>query len=377
MSQVSDNGDSEQLKNQLALLNERYNRLVESINEEVSVMTPQGVITYISPVIERLTGWTDAELLGSHFRSCIHPEDLPLAIEHLQRLSNGQRLPPIKLRLLQRSGEYRPVEVFSQFEIENGKITGIWNLARDLTKDQQLARQSEELTQEKRRVQSLTDLIRAASLRAASPLTIMHLTTYLLSKRATDPASLSRIELIEHHVQHLTLLIERVLAMAELDADRVHFSFAPVELNRLAHYINTSMTPLAEERKIILALELTADLPPVRADELQLYRAIQEVVSNAIQYTPESGSVTVKTFSRDAYGVIEVHDTGVGIAPELIPHLFEQFYHVRLPTSIPDNLGLGLPIAKKIIDKHGGTIDVVSNTENGSTFTIAIPLNRS
>ena len=134
------------------------------------------------------------------------------------------------------------------------------------------------------------------------------------------------------------------------------------------------MYPLAEAKKITLMFKPADDLPPVRADELQLYRAIEEVVENALEYTPENGTVTVSTFRKKTYGVIEVQDTGIGIAADFMPHLFEKFYHFNLLTTAPEKLGLGLPIAKKIVDQHDGTISVESVSGNGSTFTIAIPL---
>ncbi len=134
------------------------------------------------------------------------------------------------------------------------------------------------------------------------------------------------------------------------------------------------MYPLAESKKITLTFKSTDDLPPVRADDLQLYRAIIEVVKNALEYTPENGTVTVSTFRKGDYGVVEVQDTGIGIADDLMPHLFEKFYHFNLLASAPEKLGLGLPIAKKIVEQHNGTISVVSTLSKSSTFTIAIPL---
>jgi signal transduction histidine kinase len=307
-------------------------------------------------------------------RSLIHPADLSLVIERFQRLSNGERPPPETIRLLQSSGEYRPVEVSAQPEMEEGKVKDVWVLVRDVSKDEQLNKQREEIAQEKRQVQSLMDLIRAAAARARSPLSAIYLHTYLLSRRVAVPAALSSVEKIEGYVQQLTLLSERVLTMAELDSDRVHFSFGRVQLNGLVVNIVTSMQPLAEAKQIVFTIEPAQGLPPVRADEIQLSRAVREVVENALEYTPEYGSVTIRTFRKDSSGVIKVQDTGGGIAPEFMPHLFARFYHFNLPTSAPEKLGLGLPIAKKIIDKHGGTIEVVSAPNKGSTVTIAIPL---
>ncbi len=362
--------------NELERLKARYRRLVENISEGVSVVTPEGIITSVSPIFEQMLGWSTAELLGNHYQSLIHPADLPEAIDSFQRLSAGQHVPPAKIRLLQRSGEYRLVEVVAEAEVDDGQAKSIWTLTRDLTKDEQLKRRAEELSQERQRVQSLADLIRDATFRASSHLTTINLATYRLAKQVPNPAALTSTELIERNVQHLTQLISRVLTMAELDANRLHFSFTQVDLNRLATFAQISINTLADTLAVTLAVELTPQLPPVKADELQLYRAIQEVVTNAVQYMPESGKVTIKTFQRDGYGVLEVQDTGPGISPELMPHLFEPFHFFSLPGSGLEKLGLGLPIAKKIIDKHGGSIDITSTPGKGSTIAISIPLYR-
>lgn len=367
------NGDID-LKKQIERLEAHYRRLVDSISEGISVVTLDGVIASLSPAFESLTGWPTSQLIGSHVQALIHPADLPLAIERLQRLSNGEQLPPAKMRLLQSSGEYRSVEVVPQPSIEAGKVKEVWALVRDLSKDEQLARQQEQLSHEQRHVQSLHDLIRAAATRVRTPMTRVNLVANWLPRKISDPAVLSAAAAIELEVEHTIQLLERVLAMAELDANRVHFAFGPVPLNRTLHYIVGMMSSLAEAKKITLTLKPTDDLPPVRADELQLYRAIKEVVENALEYTPENGTVTVSTFRKETYGILEVQDTGIGIPADYMPHLFERFYHYNLPTSAPEKLGLGLPIAKKIVDQHDGTISVDSVPGKGSTFTIAIPL---
>lgn len=368
------NGDPADLRKQIEHLDAHYRRLVDSISEGVSLVTLDGVIASLSPAFESLTGWPTSQFIGSHVQALIHPADLPLTIERLQRLNNGEQLPPGKLRLLQSSGEYRPVEVVAQPEIEEGKVQNVWVLVRDLSKDEQLAKQQEELSQEQSRVRSLHDLIRAVVNRARSPLTVVNLTTYRLSRQSSEPVVLSAVESIELQVEHLVQLFERLLVMAELDANRVHFSFRPVQLTRILNYIGSTMYPLAEAKKITLTFRPADDLPPVRADELQLFRAVKEVVENALEYTPENGSVTVSTFRKETYGILIVQDTGTGIAADLMPHLFEKFYHFNPLTSAPQKLGLGLGIAKKIVEQHDGTISVESASGNGSTFTIAVPL---
>lgn len=368
------NGDPADLKKQIDRLDAHYRRLVASISEGVSVVTLDGVIASLSPAFETLLGWPTSHLIGKHIQSLIHPADLPLAIERWQRLSNGEQLPQEKLRLLQSSGEYRPVEVVSHPEIEEGQVQEVWVLVRDLFKDEQLTKQQEALSQEQSRVRSFLDLIHAATTRARSPLTMVNLAAYQLSRQISEPAILSAVESIELRVQHLAQLLERVLIMAELDANRVYFAFGPVQLNRLLDYIGVTMYRAAEAKKISLTFKPADNPPLVRADELQLYLAIKEVVENALEHTPENGTVTVSTFSNGTHGVLEVQDTGIGIDADLMPHLFERFYHFNLPAFGPEKLGLGLPIARKIVEQHDGTIGVVSTPNRGSTFTIAIPL---
>ena len=99
------NGDPADLKKQIELLDAHYRRLVDSISEGVSVVTLEGVIASLSPAFESLTGWTTSQLIGSHVQALIHPADLPLTIERLQRLNNGEQVPPAKLRLLQSTGD--------------------------------------------------------------------------------------------------------------------------------------------------------------------------------------------------------------------------------------------------------------------------------
>lgn len=370
----SNHDDTGDLKRQLERLDQNYRRLVESISEGVSVVSLDGVIMNLSPAFETLMGWPNDQLIGSQVFPLIHPADLPLVIERMQREQNGERLPPFKLRLLQRSGEYLPVEVITQPEIENNEITRTWALVRDLSKDEQLQSQQVEIAAESQRVKALLELIRAAYARAQSRLTVASLTTNLLSKQVTDPDALSSVDQIERQIQRLIRLTERVLKMAELDADRANFSFRPVSLNRLVNYVEVSLHTFAETKQIAFTVKSSDDFLMVRADEIYLYRAVQEVVENALEYTPENGSVTITTLRKDSYGIVEVLDTGIGIAPEIVPHLFERFYHLSILSSVPSKLGLGLPIAKKIIEKHNGTINVTSTPLKGTIVAIAIPL---
>jgi PAS domain S-box-containing protein len=350
-----------------------YPQLSERFNGTVSLQTIAGIIISVSPSFETLTGWSAVELLEHNCRFLIHPVDLPLAMEYIQQLHNGQQRASIRLRLLHKSGEYRPVEVISRTEVINAGVQYTWTFTRDLMGDEQPSCQYYPTTGERKHIQSVVGLIRVATFRAASPLSNIHLTTYSLAKQNTDPVVKTAVERIERYAQELSQLLDRVLMIAEFDTDWANFSGTSVKLNRLVQYVKANLTPVAEARKVALTVELADDSLLVRGNEFQLYRAIYELVTNAIQNTPEYGAVTVRVFQRDSDGIIEIRDTGVGIATELIPHLFEQYCHISQTSAVPGNMGLGLPFAKRITERFGGTISVVS-TSDGSTFTMTVPL---
>jgi PAS domain S-box-containing protein len=358
----------------MEILERNYQRLVESISEGITVVTLEGIITSLSPALESLLGWSSEDLAGTEMRSVIHPADLPQVLERFQRYRNGELQPPMKIRLLQSSGNYVPVEVSSQPEIVNGKVGNIWVLIKDLTKDEQMQKQRAALIQEKQRVQVLTNLILTATAKVRPSLESVGLITGTLSRQNTDLASLSSLEAIGQLVQNLTATTDRILTMAELDADRSQFSFGPVDLNRLVNYVQINERSLAELQKVTLITRFSQSVVLVRADQTYLYRALQEVLENALKYTPANGTVTLDTSADDACGFVTVQDSGPGIDSELMPHLFEKFYHFGFPPAVSGALGLGLCITKKIIDEHQGTIRIESEPNRGTTCTISIPL---
>lgn len=133
------------------------------------------------------------------------------------------------------------------------------------------------------------------------------------------------------------------------------------------------MSPLAQAHRIGLSLEVTGELV-VRADAPLLIRAVANLIENGIRYNHPGGSVTVAAYREDGEIVVRVMDTGIGIPPEDLPHIFERFYRVdRSRSRHRGGAGLGLSITARIAELHGGRIDVESTPGLGSTFTIRLP----
>jgi heavy metal sensor kinase len=143
-----------------------------------------------------------------------------------------------------------------------------------------------------------------------------------------------------------------------------------IDLSLLLADVADSLRPLAEDKN----LTLTCDLPPslvISGDTDQLIRLIVNLLDNAIKYT-EQGTITLSAHETEQYAIIEVADTGIGIPPEHLPHIFKRLYTVD-PARSAGGAGLGLSIARQIVQAHGGKIEVQSEAGNGTRFTVYLP----
>jgi two-component system, NtrC family, sensor histidine kinase HydH len=141
-----------------------------------------------------------------------------------------------------------------------------------------------------------------------------------------------------------------------------------IALAPLLRELVTFLGPEFAARGVALETDLARGADETRADGPQLKRALLNLALNALSATPKGGRVTIETRRREGTTRIAVRDTGSGIAPELRPHLFEPFVVGR-----PGGVGLGLPIASRIVEQHGGRIEVESTPGRGSVFTVVLP----
>jgi signal transduction histidine kinase len=145
-------------------------------------------------------------------------------------------------------------------------------------------------------------------------------------------------------------------------------------VNAIVEQVVTAHRPRAEAAQLDLRLDFDPDLPWVQAAPDQLSRVVTNLVANAINYT-QAGEVRVSTYRKEGRVCLDVRDTGIGIGPKDMPHLFERFYRGRQssPLDIPGT-GLGLAIVKEIVELHGGSVEVESRLGEGSTFRVWLPV---
>ena len=173
--------------------------------------------------------------------------------------------------------------------------------------------------------------------------------------------------------QKLTHLIDKLLMLAQAEAGEFRLKRVDVPLDPLLKNIVETLALIADEKGVTLNLQSDAGVA-VRGDREWLERAFLNLLDNAIKYTPSGGRVSVKTASDSAGVRIEIEDTGSGISPEALPHIFERFYRedpARGKTV--EGVGLGLSLVKWIVEAHTGTVEAASVPGKGARFTILLP----
>jgi heavy metal sensor kinase len=214
-----------------------------------------------------------------------------------------------------------------------------------------------------------------ASHELRTPLTALRAEGEVALNNAREPEQFRQsIGAILEEAQRLQDLVDSLLTLARAEADQQPLSRVPVDLAALTQKVVENLRILADEKHQQLAAELNGEVS-IAGDAPLLRHALLNIVHNAIRYTPPGGRIAVRCSQRDHEAIVEVTDTGEGIAPEHQAKVFERFYRVDKTRSRGEGgAGLGLAIAKLAIERHGGRIELQSALGKGSAFLIALPV---
>jgi two-component system phosphate regulon sensor histidine kinase PhoR len=221
------------------------------------------------------------------------------------------------------------------------------------------------------------DFVANVSHEFKTPLTaIQGFAETLLAGALEDPKNNKRfLEIIRDHAARLARLTDDLLKLARMDAGKLEVEFSPVSLTELIEGCAETTLLKASRKEIVLDIETPLGLPPVRGDARLLREVLQNLLDNAIQYTPSGGKIHVKATAGVREAVVTVADTGIGIPLADQERIFERFYRVDDARSREaGGTGLGLSIAKHIVEAHGGRLWVESAVGSGSRFSFTIPL---
>jgi signal transduction histidine kinase len=177
-------------------------------------------------------------------------------------------------------------------------------------------------------------------------------------------------------VDRLTNLINDVLDLNRMETGRIVLEKTDIPFKILVENIINENRPAAEQKQIQLAFNVTDEDCVLHIDGSKIERVVGELVSNAIKYTPENGTVDVCLSREDNTVSLSVKDTGIGMSPEECKKIWERFYRTSASQKFAKGSGLGLSIAKELVELHDGTIELISEQGKGTTFTLTLPLQK-
>ena len=347
----------------------QYRGQFEAIADAIHI-NADGVIIDVNPAFEQMFGYSRDEIIGRLVLDFI-PEDMHRLV--LQSRHTRSEV-PYESEGKHKDGTIFPLEIVPRNYTQDGRQLRVVTM-RDITRRKQSESEKLQLAIERERVEVLRIFLTDVSHDLRTPLTILKNNVYLIEKTADDSSAwVKRLGIIDAQIDHMEKLIENLLTMSRLDAAPTTFNFESQDLNLVINDVFDEQESLAMAKGQVLQLSLDTNLEPVLIDTVEFKRVIRHLIVNAVSYTPEGGTITIQTGQVDDDTVVKVSDTGTGISPEEIPHIFERFYRADKARQIDTGgMGLGLAITRQIVHAHGGTITVESSPGAGTIFTIRLP----
>jgi PAS domain S-box-containing protein len=351
----------------LAESEERYRNLFESGFVGI-VVHDNGIVVEANAGFLKALGYKLDEVRGKPLQYFF----LPVTVSRSRQIMDGTR---IEMMASRKDGTQFRIEIYRKNMIYGGRCVEVLAF-HDITEHKQAEEERVKLLAERERSHVLRQFISDASHDLRTPLATINTSLYLLRKTATDTTSVERhLDSIQAQAVHLNEVLESLLLMTRLDDPEAYFELTMIDLNAVAQSVMQACHEAARKKGHTLVISPEPNLPPVQGDMDEIRRALRLLIDNALAYTPDGGKIIIRTRKIHRVVVIEVEDNGLGISPEDLPHIFQRFYRGDKARGQAHSVGvgLGLPIAQKIIEAHGGTIDVETQIGKGSTFQIFLP----
>ncbi len=236
-----------------------------------------------------------------------------------------------------------------------------------------------DITQMRRLEEIRTGALSVVSHELRTPLTSLRMSAHLLLDDRLGDLSSSQVDLVSTVIEEgsrLQRIVDELLDIARLDAGRTRMALSSHDPEEMVQHAIAEWEGAYREKGVRLESHCAPDLPRMEVDSVRVAHVFSNLLSNALRYTPKAGTVRIDARSESGNLVVEVSDTGEGIAPDQISHVFERFY--RVPGQATDTgVGLGLSIVREIVQAHGGEIGVQSTLGAGTKFRITLPLDKS
>ncbi|MCU1234554.1 MAG: multi-sensor signal transduction histidine kinase [Candidatus Solibacter sp.] len=337
------------------------NFALRSIEDGLLIADSDGMITFANRSAGAILGAPSRGLVGQNLA---HRLNGAVDGETLARLiaERGHIEREITIRGLRQRQYTLRLAAVSADEKGEGPVLGIVGSLSDVTRQHELQ-------------QTKNDVISLVSHEMRTPLTAIQGMTELLAAYDVEPGRRREMNLaINDEVKRLASMITEYLNITRLESGATEMRLAPVRVETVLDRILILLGPVAGQRQIQLTRDISPDLPAVLADLDLISRAAENLVSNAIKYSPNGTTVTVAARADEEALFIEVSDQGYGVPESDLARIFEKFYRVpRVQDAGVPGTGLGLSLVREIAELHRGSVSVRSEVGRGSTFTLRIP----
>lgn len=390
---------------------ERYRSLTIATTQIVWITNPAGEVVEDIPSWRAFTGQSEEAMKGHGWNNAVHPEDRLNVMTHWQRALTAGSIYETEYRLYRHDGEYRHVVDRGVPVLEaDGTIREWVGTCTDITErkraEEALQKSHEELENHVReRTSELAHTNQALSKEIAerkrmelalrendrhkdeflamlahelrNPLApILHALHILKKHNFSDPTLTWGHTLIERQVNHTARLLDDLLDVARIIQGKIRLKMERCDLTGIITHAVEDCRPLIEARKHRLVLSVPNEPKWVEGDATRLEQIITNLLNNAAKYTNEGGKITLSAMRAGNYALVRIEDNGVGIAPDLLAHVFDLFTQAdRSLAHSQGGLGLGLTLVRQLVEKHDGTVTASSaGIGQGSSFTIQLPL---
>jgi PAS domain S-box-containing protein len=363
----------------------RYRRLFEAARDGILILDAATLkITDVNPFMHELLGYSREEFLGKELWEIGFFSDKEASQEAFKEVQAKGYLRYEDLPLQTIDGKLQDVEFVSNVYEEDSQQVIQCNI-RDITERKRAEDERQRLLESAQAARAEADIaneikdefLALLSHELRTPLTsILGWSQMLTDVNLEDEASKRALEIIVRNARAQRQLIDDLLDISRIITGKLRLEVRPVELAPIIEAVVDSVRPAADARNIHLQIAFDPRTSPISGDPDRLQQIIWNLLTNAIKFTPKGGRVQVWFERIESHVEITIKDTGQGIAPELLPHVFDRFRQSdSSSTRRQGGLGLGLSIVRQLVELHGGTVTAESpGTGEGTTFKVIFPL---
>ncbi|HEX4950473.1 MAG TPA: PAS domain S-box protein [Blastocatellia bacterium] len=382
-----DISERKQAEESLQRSEHRYRTLVDATSAVTWTCPPSGLHVELQPSWMAFTGQSAEEMLGAGWTKAVHPDDVATSAARWNDAVVEGKPFSNEHRILRHDQEWRWMSVYAApVRDASGQIVEWVGMNLDITERKEIELEREQILRREQQARQLAeesnrakdDWLAVVTHELRSPLHAILGHARLLNMRHAQlaPEFAEFTDLVRRNGERQNELINDLLDTARMATGKLQLEPGPVSLVDVIANALESVQSVAQARTISLVPEIDWSLDAIRGDAARLQQVVWNLLTNAVKFTPSGGKVSIALRGKPGQVELIVRDTGQGIAPEFLPHVFDRFSQQDTSRSRRHGgLGLGLALVKQIVELHGGTITAESaGTGQGATFTVTLPV---